>query len=507
MEYILLNQIRNMPLKILALFLKRFRLHDALRFIGELSYEIRYSQYKLINGVPISDGILAYISMRLIEVANDYRNKTMVLDDVIKACDMYYGMTDPIENDNDGQSFLMRFGAVQFDYDREMKNLISRTLCIYDILWKVTAAATNVDVENAIKKLSGLALHEILIFSLAFSGQSKKGYFRIYDDPNSGGERVADIFKSEKQERFANWISCSYKEFRVHSHREFKEIPDKVYEKHRFNPLLKYPAVIPDCNPSPGSSQVYILPIWRLLLEKVTRGLYFELSDYFRGPGRKNFFRTAFGFVFQEYVGTLLKTSIDKRYILAEWQYGKPVKKTPDWILLKDNRMVLIEVKQSGLYINSKKWGNLSEIQNDLRNSISKGVIQLWKFEKDLRSGNYYELETLTNVIEIERVIVTYDRSYFSNSIIRKQVEKTLIEDNSNITSDFHWHTISVEEFEYIISDKEADLFSFLNEKRIDSRYDLMDFRDYHSKINPEGPFSNRYLDKIWDGFFSDYFD
>jgi len=49
-------------------YLKRFKLHEALRLIGEISYTIRdKSSMTMIKGIPVSDAILSYIVLRLIE--------------------------------------------------------------------------------------------------------------------------------------------------------------------------------------------------------------------------------------------------------------------------------------------------------------------------------------------------------------------------------------------------------------------------------------------------------
>jgi hypothetical protein len=82
------------------------------------------------------DGVLAYLSMRLIESSDDDRSKDMTVDDLLKAIDMYLGLPDPFQEDSDNlQGFLIRFGASQLDYAREARHLLPRTLIIYENLW------------------------------------------------------------------------------------------------------------------------------------------------------------------------------------------------------------------------------------------------------------------------------------------------------------------------------------------------------------------------------------
>lgn len=485
-------------------YLKRFSLHEALRLIGEISYTIRNkSSWTNVRGIPISDSILAYIAMRLIENSNDYRSGKMTIDDLSKACDMYFGLPDPIENNLDAQACLIRLGSVQFDYDREERNLLPRTLLIYRDLWSRFAQSSKVDIESALRNISGLSLGEILIFALAFTGASKRGFFRIYEDRQRTTPRLRTLFAREKQIAFVNWIACGYSEFREKA--KLPNIPSRFHEKFRFNPMAKKPLIIPDRNPKPGLPQVYIVPIHRLLFERVTRGLYFELSEFFMEDGKRNVFRTSFGYVFQEYVGNLLKNCIRNADVLSEWKYAKSQRDTSDWIVLQNKQAIFVEVKQSCLYLKAKNWADIKDVRRDLTQTIASGVKQLLSFEKDVQSRKYPELGKLANTLEIERLIVTHDRSYYVNSILRDMVKKILVEQNHIVPEDYHWHTISVEELEYALGIHGTSFFDFLKLKRLEPSSDMMDFRDYLAITSPESEFSNSYLDKISDNFFSEF--
>ena len=48
-------------------YLRKFKLNDALRLIGESSYK----RLRTIKDIPVCDGVLAYLSMRLIESSNE----------------------------------------------------------------------------------------------------------------------------------------------------------------------------------------------------------------------------------------------------------------------------------------------------------------------------------------------------------------------------------------------------------------------------------------------------
>lgn len=482
-------------------YLKQFKLCDALRFIGELSYNISKSPsgLQIINDVPVFDGVLAYLVMRLIESSNDYRSKDMTIHDLLKAIDMYFGLPDPLQEDGkNAQGCLIRFGAFQFDYDHEARHLLPRTLLIYRDLWPKVSGANQINVIHVINSISGLTLQEILVLGFAFSGQAKTGFFRLYE---KYPEEVKVLFNLEKQLAFTNWISCKYQDFRNLS--KLDKPPTAEHEKFRFNPLLRKPAIIPDRNPKPDDSQVYIIPIPSLVYERVTRGLYFDLADHFNIGKHNNPFRTAFGSVLQEYVGLLLKKAIGESNVHPEWSYGTKgrTKDTPDWFVIQNSSAVLIEVKQSGLYLDSKKWGELEIIRRDITRTIGAGVHQMWKFENDVSNDFCNILNWLNEVKIVERIVVTYDRSYFLNSVLRDEIRKIY----PTILDDYHWHTISLEELEYFLGITGTNFIDALKQKRLDPEGDRMDFRDYYSRKYSNDDWVNPYLSNIYNDFFKEF--
>ena len=452
----------------IGMYLRKFKLCDALRLIGELSHRIfRSGQASItIQNIPVSNSVLAYLSTRLIENSNDYRSRDMTQNDLLTAIDMYFGLPDPLEiNSENVQGCLIRFGSHQFDYDREGRHLLPRTLIIYRSLW--TTVAPQVDINSAIRNFSGLTLERILLLSAAFFGKSQNGFFSLYENIDNCPEVLKSCFDIDQQKAFVGWISCDYKKFRELSKKEI--LPAIEYEKFRFNPLHTNPIIIPDRNPRPTFPQVYITPIPSLIFEKVTRGLYFSLSDYFR-KDNDNSFRNAFGLVFQEYIGLLLKKTFGEDNVKHEWKYGskKEPKDTPDWIVIQNGNAVLIEVKESGLYLPAKQWGELEEIQKNLKRNIGNGVKQMWDFEHNVESG-LCKVPDWFNAIKItERLVITYDRSYFLNWILKDEIRLLY----PSISNEYHWHTIAVEELEYFLGIVGTGLIDscYVEEKRMGLR-------------------------------------
>ena len=481
-------------------YLRQFKLCNALKTIGKLSHEIFKSDklFWTIEGIPVRHGILAYLSMQLIENANDYRSRDMNINNLLTAIDMFFGLPDPLEDDSDNVvGCFTRMGSSQLDYNREYRHLLPRTLILYRELWNTIPDSNKIDIGAAIQEVSGLNLQELLVLGYTFSGLSKDGFFRILGEIEECSETLKPYLKVNKQKAFVNWISCTYSEFR--SLLKKNSPPTLKHQQFRFNPLHLKPAIIPDRNVKPGFSQVYITPIPSLIHERVTRGLYFALADHFK-ESKRNPFRDAFGPVFQKYVGLLLKNAVGENSVQQEWRYGsrKHPKDTPDWFVIQNGVAVLIEVKQSGLYLNAKQWGEREQIHKDLKQTIGSGVNQMWEFERNVENGVCPVPDWLKNINITERVVVIYDGSHHLNSFLNDEVRQLY----PSISETYHWHTIAVEQLEYFLAITGKNLIEALTEKRLDSQGDSMDFRNYYSRKYSRQSWENSYLDTIHDVFF-----
>jgi hypothetical protein len=487
-------------------YLRKFQLCTALKLIGEISSNNIFDRYQIphIRGVPIYDSILAFIAMELIKNSNDYRSRVMQVKDLLIAIDMYFGLPDPVMgNDNDNiEGCFIRFGASQFDYDRSIRvNAISRTLIIYGDLWAKSQPAKKLDINNAINSLSGLAnIEEIVaLFFLCLVSSSNHGFLKFSNFENSCNSQFKKYVSLDKQEKFIKWISCSYKDFRE-SYESHLPLLTPEYIKNRFNPLTKTPVLQTDKNLTQGNHEVFLVPVPRLLHLKTTRGIYFDLSKLFEQEKGDNLFRSNFGYVFHEYVGLLLQKFITDKEIKSEFKYklNKNSKHSPDWLIIEDKRIIIIEVKQSCLYLSAKSWGGIDEIRENLKRTIGAAVEQFWKFEQAIKSKSVEKLNCFNNIEVIERLIVTYDCTCFSNSILREQIKQIY----TQLPKDYHWHTISIDEFENFLPLVGNNIFGFLEKKRASIHFDSMDFNEYCGEefINCNG--SNSYLKDIYDSFF-----
>lgn len=443
--------------------------------------------------------------MHLIEDSHDYRHKDMTEETLLTAIDMYCGLPDPFMSEKTNPlGCLMRAGAAQFDYDRELRHTIPRILVIYNQVWKQAIQEKDLDISDALQEMTGLTLQEILALGFTFFSSAHHGYIQIIENTEQYPEPLRTILSTKKQNSFLKWISCDYRAFRSIAKTDMP--PSDKYEHFRFNPLYEKPALTPYRSPKPEMAQVYITPIPTLISYRITNGLYFALSNYFRKSTGGQSFRNAFGVVFQEYVGLLLRQSLGDENVIEEWNYvhKKDEKATPDWIVICKGRAVLIEAKQAGLYLESKKWANDQEIEKDLKRNIGKGAIQMYKFQNDVKDNICKLPKALDNIEITEKIVVTFDRSYYLNSILRDEIKRIY----KPKLDDYHWHTIAVEELEYLLGYAETNFANVLEQKRCNPEYDKMDFKEYGWQLsqlsNREGTLHNPYLDSTFQQFFDD---
>lgn len=229
---------------------------------------------------------------------------------------------------------------------------------------------------------------------------------------------------------------------------------------------------------------------------KSTRGLYHHLSDLYSDGKNRNDFRKIFGYVFEEYVGKLLNCSLKQCDISPEIKFRikKNEVKTIDWIVKNNEKLLLIEVKQSSINQKSKNSGNIDIITENF-NNIVKSVKQINKTIEHIKSNKYKELKKYEDFRMVQGLIVINDPLYNSSYLCRDIVKRNINLENINI--------ISIEEFETLFNQKRYfnKLFTLLMKK---SRYNHdLDMNEYLIKNKFNFKHNNLLKDEFKE-FFED---
>lgn len=509
----------------LRALLRRYPTREMLRAIGQAAAQVERNPPNIIGllegDVPVPLAGLPYLALLSIEESNDVadplwgyaglvcnRHGQLVSAQMIpgggvdgaalgQAIRMFHNLRDPISSSTGSDSkafeFMVRTSHAQFAIQGALNQLIPRTVLIYRDIWPRVEKARRVSPLDDLEKITGgLDLGQALLFAMAWWGSVDQGYFRPYTASQLDEAKRKEILNDEAQQKALAWLSASYSEIReaAKKHSEEHVPPDERYDRYRFNPLLDRPIVRPDIQPDPKNGLVYMLPCPRLLYYRVTSGLYHDLLNHHMAQGVRNPFKEAFGHVFQEYVGVLLREALGTDSVLPEWQYGtaKQARDTPDWIVLEGNRAVVIEVKQSGHFLPSKMWGHLDDLRDELKKTAGRAAEQLRVFQEAL-GGSAPGLERLRDVVSVERVLVTYDFLSWSNWIIREEAQSV-----AGVAADFHFHIAHIDEFERLLGAcTDRSLFDLLQQKRTgEGDQDIMDFSEWtHDYIgeNVSNPF------------------
>jgi len=478
--------------------IRKFNTYESLNYIGKLSYNLFHEvtgEVFQIGSTPIDQGILSFLSLMLIRHSNDHRGRKIDEAGLEKAAWMYINLDDAIFKNEDGVSYLLRYGQTHWNYTRELFYALSRTYILYSELWSLQINANNIPIKNKILEITGLDLKALLLLAFAFSSQAKNGHVIKYNSKELAlGQSV---FTAHEQDAFCKFLSCEYSQIR-----KLCDQQDITagYEKNIFNPLVKFPLIIPQKMPTDLKVKPYLVPTFQSLIARVTNGLYYDLADNFMKNGKANTFRTAFGYVFQDYIGVLLYKAMPIQDIIKEFKYGKG-KDTPDWFVINKDGLVVIEAKQSATFLKSKTFGKKINLLEDLKNTIGKAAIQLAEFDKSVRTEECSSLSRFKD-LSVHRLIVTYDSAYFLNSFIKDYSKEILNEKYTEISCDFDFQIISIDDFEILVTACNGNLFSFLKAKCSTEQHHVMDFREYLSKVVSQDFYRNAYLESVNEKFF-----
>jgi hypothetical protein len=391
-----------------------------------------------------------------------------------------------IKSNEDVFEILMKLGYRQFRYQEPLFNLLARSCYIYFELWNNVPKASDLNVLEEIKNIIGVPYHVAIAFVMALVG-NKDGYFFPYSKKEllAFGYALGEELDENCHVRFLKWCSSEYKTY--HDHRSF------------LNPLYLFPIIDTKTKPRNDLENVFIIASYINLYHKITTGIYYCLIDKFNYGSAKNVFKEKYGYVFESYVGILLKEHLKEWTIVPEIRYkkGKNFIDSVDWLVMKNDKLLLIEVKQSSVFLKSKMLAKLDIIKQDLKKTLIKAVKQLERTYTDIKLKSFPELSQFFDVNEIRMLIVTNDPFYNANSIGKKLIAEEIHK------IDFDYDIINICEFETLLDNqlKSESLFDILSYKNLTQKE--MDFKEYILEMYPNGIGQMHFLKIYYDKYFS----
>lgn len=218
-------------------------------------------------------------------------------------------------------------------------------------------------LDNLIKKKTGLTTKELYNAGILMTGY----FMNNFDSPFIIESKVKEI-PTEKLNLLVKFLSIESTEL-IKKFKGKMEINNQFL--YNFNPLRAHPLLV-------HKRRLYC-PIPNYLFWKITNGIYYDIVD-------NKSFANAIGKSFEDYCGKVLRKGISKSSIeiIPEITYGKPEKKTCDWILKQENTYLFIECKASRLKLGSKiKLTKTDDIEKDI-NRMVDCVFQAYKSLNDV---------------------------------------------------------------------------------------------------------------------------
>jgi hypothetical protein len=260
------------------------------------------------------------------------------------------------------------------------------------------------DLYDLIKKKTNLDLRDMYRTGLLLTG-----YF--INNFNSSNQIKTSLIPQETFHSFLDFFSIDTADF-------IKKYKDKfIFDDaflYRFNPLRSYPILI-------HKENLYC-PIPNYIIWKITNGIYYDIVN-------EKGFDKAFGKSYEDYCGFVLKKIIAKKgiQIIPEISYGKPTKKSSDWILKENNTFLFIECKAKRLRLDSITQFNDND---DLRKDIDKMIGFIFQVYKSVNDAINRRIPNIiiTDSSEIHLIILTLDDWHLDlDPFLNNQIKGDLI--------------------------------------------------------------------------------
>lgn len=345
----------------------------------------------------------------------------------------------------------------------------------HNIIFRYYKIYNDEKLSEIILKKFGLSTYELFIMGF-FLFQHTANYFRIPYPIKSDSKIITDEMLKIFFENFAINIEDVKNELK-----EYQEMNENLY--YSYNTLLSKPIILND--------GYFICPMQLLLFWRITSGLYYSIV-------KEKGFENAFGSSFENYIGEFLHKSILNKNIsiFPEEVYGKPEKRTTDWILVEKEAILFIECKTKRMTIKSKTQLDIKEgLHNDIK-KMAGFILQLYKSFLDYYNNLYPNVKYdksknfIPLLLTLETWYVNFNprimnmlNDYIIEEFEKNNLDKVLLEKHP-------YHIRSTEDFErdiLIINELGIkEYFHLLNTGKLDDKikdfeYDYPFSDEFHS--------------------------
>lgn len=501
-----------------------YNLRDTLVLIGDFSRYIFHQNIKGLGrigyneestNILITQFALAYIANILIMSGASNSNKDSFRSNpysFLTLCNIYSNkLVNPdLLRINEGNeqfnndhfiSFMVRMWYEQMSlYQFSLTYLISRNIVLFfDLINKIEPTKFD-NLSDIFFQENGITIEEYMKIGLCFfAGTNDRSVFTVSYLSSSNISGYKEILTEEKINRFLIIVASDYNDFIDYDNNINKSL-DPIFTKNKFNTLFTYPFIKEEDN-------AYIMPNVLSFIYKVYGGIYWWFYDYFEkndlssGECLRLDFRTYFGYVFENYVGLILKEIYKKKKIIPEISYAKGGKKFTDWCVIDNEKCYIFEAKARQFALLSRQTGDLNLLVETELNKVVEAIVEVFKKVQDI--NKYDDLKELRGK-EIIPFIIFLEVPLISSSLYNEKITALLskAEKDKNLPGllNFQYYLLSIDELElYDQVKNEIEIEDILNNIKNDNS---QGFVSYISKLRSGKRVGNKYLDKIYNDFW-----
>lgn len=451
-----LQALNRLELQIQSSF-KKIKLGDALYSLHSLKNQHSQLNATTPEFLPFLNAGAALFAIRFctpskVETTIKYHDLRCLVNLTLK-----YLQADPITLDeelknefiNSNPVFLMlRLVSHQFPFQPNIFGQFARPVILFDEIPRQLNDLPNIpkfDFAKKFQEISDVSLSDFIntgfcIYSFSSSHFSiSRNYFKV---ARKKGLSLPDDYSINK---ILLQLSADKSKF-VNLYEERKNEDDR-FKAYNFNPLLQYPLIKPCQNKQFSILEKDFIhaPVPDLIASRISSGIFYQMFNYY-----KQEFSSYFGYVFERYVGIILKECIFSETLFSEEKirtfYPINKGKSPDWILQDGSTLILFECKATRFSRAAQAIASEDHINSSLV-QITKGLKQLASFISECQKKTV-ELSCFHNCNTFIPVIVSLEPLYLINShLFREHLDSLLIQEGVN---KFDWRILSIDELELL---------------------------------------------------------
>jgi len=400
-------------------FLQEFELETVLRTVALSSNWLANNRTPINTeiGAPVSRWALAFIARQaLCDSAWKPNGRSFTVTDLAHAVRLYEDLPEPIYSTTPEKDPIapertfLRMANLQYPFQENLHHAFARMAHILDDTAPRTTRGPKMDIGHRLQEIHGMSASRIVRTGALLSALGQKmtqpaPVISLSALSRSDIPAMADALDLANLRQFVREFGLPVAA-RQSGYLDCGDAGD--YVKYTFNELKAYPIV-------ELSEDLICIPCLEFLLQRMSTGLYFSLSDDSNLGGKENPFREKFGYVFEEYVGEQIKAHVKGYTIHPEFLYDSG-KRSPDWLLIRGKEAILIECKSSQLSVGARTYFDDRFLLPEARRVYLAGVNQLATFMAFVTSGGHVP-EFLAGIERYYSIVLTFVPLYLANSV------------------------------------------------------------------------------------------